>query len=253
MEPADSEVTHQAEPKPRGKPGRKKGGHDAKPRVRRAFGPYKLDKVTAREFIKNIKIGCPMAMAAGAAGVTVQTIYGWLRKGKGSDAPEELRNFRRNFRLARHFAGQQDVKTLFKASIEGDTDAAKWRLAHRYPKQFGVAATKVELTGAAGGPIETRGRLETMSAEEMAARIVRATQIARGVLERGKAPPPSEAIEVTATTTTEGAQPALVATIEIEDSVLPLGIGAVGVRPPAPVQPKVVPVASPMVGSIPRR
>jgi hypothetical protein len=135
------------EPKPKGRPGRKKGGHDSKPRIRRSFGPYKFDKATAREFIKNIKIGCPVAMAAGAAGVQVKTIYDWLRKGKGAHAPEDMKGFRRNFQLARHFAGKQDVKTLFAASIRGNIEAAKWRLSHRYPRDFSEAAMKLEVSG----------------------------------------------------------------------------------------------------------
>jgi hypothetical protein len=151
-------VPHPQDARPPRRPGRKKGGHDAKPRVRRSLGPYKFDNVTAREFLKNIKIGCSVAMAAGVAGVTAETIYVWLRKGKGSKASGSLQKFRRDFTCARHFAGQQDVKTLFAASVRGNVSVAQWRLSRRYPRYFAAPKSKVEFTGAAGGPIETNNR-----------------------------------------------------------------------------------------------
>ena len=171
---------------PRKRPGRKKGGKDSKPRKRRSFGPYKLDKASAKAFISNIKIGCPIQMAAGVAGITCETIYQWIRRGKQSDAPTELKKFRADYLKARHFSGQQDMKTLFKAVVEGNISAAQWRLAKRYPKEFGNESTRVELTGAGGGPIKTETRHDGLSAEEMASRMVRAARIAKEVLDKQK-------------------------------------------------------------------
>ncbi len=175
-------------------------------RVRRSFGPYKFDKTIAREFIKSIKIGCPVQMASACAGVAPSVIYDWIRKGAKKDGPKELQKFRRNYRLARHFAGKQDITTLFKASVQGNIEAAKWRLARRYPKTFG-ATTKVELTGAAGGPVkvqkvgrdprqmttvERRARLAALLAKRAAADAARAAPAASAAAQVAESSTPAE-------------------------------------------------------------
>jgi hypothetical protein len=140
------------------------------------------------------------------------------------------------------------VRSEILRMVNGDEKAREFVL-HTI---FGKPREAMEFSGPAGGPIETSSRLDSLSAEEMAARLVRATRIARGVLEREQSPPPSEAIEVTATTTSEGAPVAAIAPIVVDTSVLPPGVSPIGARPLS--HPQIAPAAAPpQVGMIARR
>jgi hypothetical protein len=139
------------------------------------------------------------------------------------------------------------VRNELLRCVNGDERAREFILHTLY----GKPRQAMELSGPAGGPIETSSRLEAISAEEMAARLVRATRIARSVLEREQSPPPSEAIEITAATTSEGAAPVSVLPIEIESSALPPGIAPLGARPLA--HPQSAQRELPQVGMIGRK
>jgi hypothetical protein len=235
------------------KRGRKKGGKDSKPRVRRSFGPYKFDKPTAREFIKNIKLGCPMGMAASCAGIALPTVYKWIEKGKDLRAPEELQRFRKDYEAARDFSGREDVKTLFKASVHGNVQAAQWRLARRYPNDFGEKS-KVELTGANGGSVKVDAKLDGMTEEEMAMRLVRATRIAKEILDKSNVDEAiAEAIEVGANTEKPIEPPRL--PVDIVPAQVPpiMKLAMAAVARQSAVQTPPAPKPSVPTGTIPRR
>lgn len=162
----------------------KGGGDTAKPansagklkRDRRSFGPYKFEPKAAREIIKSIKIGCWLEVASSCAGVARKTVYNWLRRGKRGES-EDLAKFFREYKRARHLSGRLHVQWVFAAASNGNTEASKWFLERRYPKQFGKRE-KIEHLGPGGGPMQTAD-VTNMTTGERKARLQELTAMAR--------------------------------------------------------------------------
>jgi hypothetical protein len=117
------------------------------------------------------------------------------------------------------------ARTIFGNVLKGDLDWAKLLAEYWLEKQ----RTPLELSGPNGGPIETSNRTELPSEQEMAARLLRARDIARKVIEAEGAPI-IDGIEVSANTCPNGnplpppgALPAVPPAPPAEPSVRPPG------------------------------
>ena len=129
-------------------------------------------------------------------------------------------------------------------AMSGDVQAREFCM----PTLFTPPPKSMEVTGAAGGPLEmTAAPAASLSAEEMAARIVRSVRIAQEVLGRGNGPRELEGVEVSATTDSEGAALPPAGPVVIPGSPPPPPPAATAAAPPTPKP------TSPMVGQIPRK
>jgi hypothetical protein len=135
-------------------------------------------------------------------------------------------------------------------AINGDPAAREFCL-HTL---FGAPPKSMEVSGPAGGPIETTSPpTALLSPEEMATRLVRSMRIAQAIFERSKTTPELEGVEVSASTNSEGVQlPPDVAVVP--DSAVPPAAGAMPRPATVAIQAKPAPKpAQPAVGSISTR
>lgn len=86
------------------------------------------------------------------------------------------------------------VRSEVLRAVNGDEQARDF-LLHTI---FGKPREAMEFSGPAGGPIDTRTTIDTVPAEEIAAKLVRAQRIAQEVLARETARPALVGIEVSA-------------------------------------------------------
>jgi transposase len=93
--------------------------------------------------------GATVEHACDYAGIHKQTFYNWIHRGEADD-PEYI-DF---FDAITHARGRgivTDLEVISAAVRAGDWRAAAWRLAHRYPADYGQ---KVKIQGDAQQPLE---------------------------------------------------------------------------------------------------
>lgn len=127
------------------------------------FTPERTDKL-----IQAIKAGHWRNVACKYAGIAPQTLRNWIAIAQGPDAPDEYVEFLAALEKAEADAEVFDLALIRKAATgEKDEDgeytvkpqwqAAAWRLERKNPERWGRRdSTKVELTGADGGPVDVR-------------------------------------------------------------------------------------------------
>lgn len=104
--------------------------------------PTKYTPDRVKKILEAIKLGVAYVDAASYGGITRETFNEWRKQYPDfSDAVEEA-------------AGQAVVANMAKiqkAATEGSWQASAWILERRHPDRYG--RTRVELTGAEGGPV----------------------------------------------------------------------------------------------------
>jgi hypothetical protein len=135
--------------------------------------PTKLTPEIAATICGLVAQGNYLKAAAGAVAVDPGTLHRWVSKGAAPDADPLYRDFRDQLQKARAMAEAKMVKVITTAANQGQWTAAAWWLERTNPEEWGKR-DRVEVTGADGGPIETRQiadqRIATL-AERLAARL----------------------------------------------------------------------------------
>ena len=123
-----------------------------------------LNPELQNRIITYIKAGSYIETAEAAAGICKDTLYDWLRRGANGEEP--FGGFSDAVQRALAEAEIRDLARIDKAA-EMQWQAAAWKLERRNPRMWGRREYQ-ELTGADGGPIETR-ELQSKTTEELIA------------------------------------------------------------------------------------
>lgn len=115
--------------------------------------PTKLNPEVQRKIVQAISVGATYKLAAQYGGVTYNTFLNWMAKGETSKSGQ-LFEFFNAVKEAEGVAGVKWLAVIDKASTNGQWQAAAWKLERRYPEDYG--RTRVEHTGADGGPVPIR-------------------------------------------------------------------------------------------------
>jgi hypothetical protein len=102
--------------------------------------PLKLTPAVAASIIASLKAGVHKLHAAHRAGVSIDAVDNWLKRGDGPSPTEPYASFTRDVRKAEaeHAASMQGSVTR---GAKQDWRAAAWDLECRFPKIYGRQAT----------------------------------------------------------------------------------------------------------------
>lgn len=116
-------------------------------------GPYKLTPEVTRQIASLIRGGNFIETAAVIAGVSKDTLYDWLKKGREPKASRIYRDFVRAIERA-EAEGELLLVTAVKDAGKKDLRALLWRLERRYRRwaaSGGEGRVTVETPGEKGG------------------------------------------------------------------------------------------------------
>lgn len=135
----------------------------------KAKGPRRLRTTfcdeTCTTIIGWLSAGNFRESAAARAKVSPSTLGDWLKRGE-----QELEKTVDGEELGPYAQFYVDVisaeataeTTMVGMITEGDNEDRRWFLERRYPRRFGRMATRVELTGEGGKPIEVKDARQTL-------------------------------------------------------------------------------------------
>lgn len=128
--------------------------------------PTKFTPDRTERLIEAIRAGNYRITACQYAGISKHTLRNWIAIAQGPDAPPEYLDFLDALEKAEAEAEAYDL-ALIRNAARGEKDAngeyttkpqwqaAAWRLERKNPERWGRRdATKIELTGADGGPVD---------------------------------------------------------------------------------------------------
>ena len=128
--------------------------------------PTKFTPERTERLLEAIRAGNYRITACQYAGIAKQTLRNWIAIAQGPDAPPEYIDFLAALEKAEADAEAYDL-ALIRNAARGEKDetgeytvkpqwqAAAWRLERKNPERWGRRdATKIELTGADGGPVD---------------------------------------------------------------------------------------------------
>lgn len=128
--------------------------------------PTKLTPEVLTTLVCALSEGATVEHACDYAGINPDTFYTWLKRGQeGAEGDEAFSEFSDTITRARGRGVVTDLATITKAVQAGNWRAAAWRLAHRYPAEYG---RKVQIQGDAENPLRV---LHTMPQEQLEAKI----------------------------------------------------------------------------------
>ncbi len=130
----------------------------------RPKGPLQLPKEKRETLLKLISAGNYQRTACRAAGVSEWTFHDWKKKGDQAredkengvaltEVQEELLWFVDELDEARAKAEAALVARWYTEAADGDWRAAERFLAKAFPERWADPATRLEVTGAQGGPV----------------------------------------------------------------------------------------------------
>jgi hypothetical protein len=122
--------------------------------------PTKLNQDTQSRIVQAIELGATYELAASYAGITYDTLNGWVNRAKAELDRREKANVKPRieeqlyiefFHALKTAEGRAAVKWLAKieqAASEGNWQAAAWKLERRYPQEYGrrVVDTRTDIT-----------------------------------------------------------------------------------------------------------
>ena len=114
--------------------------------------PEKIDADIQAKICRTIRSGAYIETAAAYAGITKETFYKWLKRGK-KDSSGPYREFSDAVGKALAEAELRDILRIDKAA-ESQWTAAAWRLERRFPERW-ARREKIEadLTGSVGAVV----------------------------------------------------------------------------------------------------
>lgn len=83
-----------------------------------------------KRYLEAIRLGNYREVAASYAGVSVATVHRFMKAKKGEE-------FCKAVLEAEKLVEIRIVGVIYKACIDGDLDAAKWYLSHKFPQRWG--------------------------------------------------------------------------------------------------------------------
>ena len=104
--------------------------------------PNGLTPEIQNTIISTIKAGNYLEAACGQAGVTQQTVYGWLQRGEAGEEP--YREFFELLTRAQSESEREAVKAI-KDRFGDDLKAPMWWLERRFPRRWGKQQ-RIDLT-----------------------------------------------------------------------------------------------------------
>lgn len=117
--------------------------------------PSKFSPDVAARVIQALRGGNYRNVAAAYAGIHYTTLRKWLIDAEKPDAPQELIDFANAVEKAEADAEVADLALIRRAAQDKDWRAAAWIRERRSPERWGRRdATKVEVSGPAGGPVQ---------------------------------------------------------------------------------------------------
>jgi transposase len=88
------------------------------------------------EIVGYLEEGALMETVAALAGLSKQTLYNWLRRGRREESPE-LAAFSLACRGAMARSELNDLRIIKVAAMTGQWQAAAWRLERKFPDRYG--------------------------------------------------------------------------------------------------------------------
>lgn len=119
--------------------------------------PTKFTPETVKKLLEAVRLGNYRETACKYAGISHQTLRNWIHLAQRPDAPPEYVEFLEALERAEAEAEVEDLGLILRAAREGTWQAAAWRRERKNPERWGRRdATRMELTGADGGPLDVR-------------------------------------------------------------------------------------------------
>lgn len=94
--------------------------------------PSKFTRERRVTIIEALKLGATHKIASDAAGITRPTLWQWIKKGKGENAPPIYRTFYNAVKRAQAECALSDLTVLREESLKGNWKCSAWRLERRY-------------------------------------------------------------------------------------------------------------------------
>jgi hypothetical protein len=141
--------------------------------------PTKFTPDRVKKLLDAIQGGNYRETACKYAGISHQTLRNWIHIAQRPDAPSEYVEFLEALERAEAEAEIFDIGLIRRAARDGGQwQAAAWMRERKNPERWGRRdATKIELTGADGGPVEVRhGAALDVQAMESLANVLLARQ-----------------------------------------------------------------------------
>lgn len=138
--------------------------------------PTKFTPETIKKLLTALSQGNYRETACRYAGISHQTLRNWIAKAETPDAPPEYVEFLEALEKAEADAEVLDIAIIRQAAQGGTWQAAAWIRERKNPERWGRReASKVEVSGPDGGPIELRATLgvDTVAIETLAASLER--------------------------------------------------------------------------------
>jgi transposase len=96
--------------------------------------PSKLDPATRQTFLNQLQLGSYVETAAAFAGISKQTVYNWLRKGRRGEGQDYI-EFLDAVEKAQAGDEARELATIAKAA-QTHWQAAAWKLERKYPARW---------------------------------------------------------------------------------------------------------------------
>jgi transposase len=119
--------------------------------------PTKFTPERTTKLITALRAGNYRDTACKYAGISFQTLRNWIKIAESPDAPAEYVEFLDAIEKAEAEAEMVDIGIIRQAAQEGQWQAAAWVRERKNPERWGRRdASKIELTGSDGGPVDMR-------------------------------------------------------------------------------------------------
>lgn len=101
--------------------------------------PTKFTPRVRETILQAVSVGAPLALAAESAGISYDVLRLWLRRGERQKAGD-FRQFYLDLKAAEGRLGVKLLAVIEKSALDGNWNAAAWKLERRFPKHFGRPA-----------------------------------------------------------------------------------------------------------------
>jgi transposase-like protein len=119
--------------------------------------PTKFNPERCEKIITALRGGNYRETACKYAGISNQTLRNWLKQAENPDAPPEYMEFLCAVEKAEADAEVADIALIRRSAQDGQWQAAAWIRERKNPERWGRRdASKIEVTGADGGPVDMR-------------------------------------------------------------------------------------------------
>lgn len=119
--------------------------------------PTKFTPERTEKLLQALRGGNYRDTACKYAGISHTTFHKWMKIGHSEGAPPEYVEFVEAVEKAEADAEVFDIALIRQAATGGNWQAAAWVRERKNPEKWGRRdASKVELTGADGGPVDVR-------------------------------------------------------------------------------------------------